>query len=117
LVHFLLDDNGANQVLLQLLRLSISLVYQFLHSIITAQLLHFFRPNFFLLPREGRKKTQQMLPVLFLLLFCGLLAVLLVVNGKRFHVAAFSIVLHYSSNIITKVPTLPFPNYSIWSQN
>lgn len=53
-----------------------------------------------------------MLTVLFLLLFCGLLAVLLVVYGQRLHVAAFSIVVHYSSNIITKVLTLPFPNYS-----
>ena len=114
-IHFLLDNYGADQILLHLLGFSITPVNKFLHAIIAAKFLHLLRANFFLFASEGGKQTEQMLPVLILFLFGELLLLLLVVNRQGFNVAAFSIVVHYSSNIIQKDSTIPFPNIPILS--
>jgi hypothetical protein len=43
--------------------------------------------------------------ILFLLLFGELSVILLIVNGERLYIAAFGIVMHNSSNIITEMCT------------
>ena len=54
-IHFLLDNYGADQILLHLLGFSITPVNKFLHAIIAAKFLHLLRANFFLFASEGGK--------------------------------------------------------------